>query len=107
MKNDENAEAGLVGHDLDLLDLNEAWKADGEPWHSALADDLDIALGLSHDLISFPVAKVIRKEGGKWVLYDSSGKKKLGTHNSKKEAEAQETAINLSKARKAGHKIPK
>lgn len=53
------------------------------------------------------VVKVIRKEGSKWVLYDSSGKKKLGTHDTKAEAKAQETAIKLSKARKAGHKIPK
>jgi len=44
--------------------------------------------------------EVIRKEGNKWVLYNKTGKKKLGTHNTKKEAEAQEAAINISKAKK-------
>lgn len=50
---------------------------------------------------------VIRKKGKKHVLYDSSGKKVLGTHDTPEGAQAQERAINISKARKKGHKIPK
>lgn len=53
------------------------------------------------------LSEVIKQEGSKWVLYDSKGKKKLGTHDSKKAAEKQEAAINISKARSKGHKIPK
>ncbi|MBM4370122.1 MAG: hypothetical protein FJ098_00610 [Deltaproteobacteria bacterium] len=53
------------------------------------------------------VGKVIRKEGKKWVLYDSKGKKKLGTHDTYEKARAQERAIQISKARAAGHNIPK
>lgn len=53
------------------------------------------------------INEVIKKENNKWVLYDNKGSKKLGTHNTKKEAESQEAAINISKARKKGYKIPK
>ncbi len=50
---------------------------------------------------------MIKKCGKKWCLYAHDGKRVLGTHKTKKEAESQEAAINISKARKAGHKIPK
>ena len=40
---------------------------------------------------------MIREEGGKWVLYSHDGMKKLGTHASKAEAEAQERAIQAQK----------
>jgi len=40
-------------------------------------------------------------------LYDSKGKKKLGTHDTYEKARAQERAIQISKARAAGHNIPK
>lgn len=43
--------------------------------------------------------------GSKWCLLDSKGKRILGTHRRLWQAKAQETAINISKARKAGHKI--
>lgn len=49
----------------------------------------------------------IKKRGSKYVLKSKSTGRTLGTHNTKSEAEAQEAAINISKARKAGHKIPK
>lgn len=51
-------------------------------------------------------ACVIKHEGDKWNLYDSEGKKLLGSHPSKEAAQKQESAINISKARKAGHNIP-
>lgn len=41
--------------------------------------------------------EVIKKEGNKWVLYDSKGKKKLGTHDTKKSAKKQEAAIYANK----------
>jgi len=41
----------------------------------------------------------IRKRGKKFVLISKVGKK-LGTHPSRKAAQAQETAINISKAKK-------
>lgn len=42
----------------------------------------------------------------KFYLFTSDGKKVLGKHATRAKAEAQETAINLSKARKAGDKVP-
>jgi len=35
------------------------------------------------------------------------GSKRLGTHTSRADAEAQERAINISKAKAAGHRIKK
>lgn len=42
----------------------------------------------------------------KWVLLSHEGKV-LGTHKSKQKAKAQEFAINIAKARRAGHRIPR
>lgn len=54
------------------------------------------------------VSADIRKgSDGKFRLYDSDGQKLLGTHDTLEQAKAQESAINISKARKAGHHIPK
>lgn len=50
---------------------------------------------------------MIKKRGSKWVLISKTTGKVLGTHGTKKEAEKQEAAINISKARAAGHRIPK
>lgn len=50
---------------------------------------------------------MIRKEHGKWVLRSSDGKRILGKHATKAEAKSQESAINISKARAAGHRIPR
>ena len=48
----------------------------------------------------------IRMRKGKFVLISSEGKT-LGTHDTRAEAEAQEVAVNISKARASGHRIPK
>lgn len=40
---------------------------------------------------------MIKHEGDKWVLYSHDGKKKLGTHDTKGEAQKQEAAINIRK----------
>ena len=50
---------------------------------------------------------MIKKVGKKWYLYNHDGTKILGRHTSRADAESQEAAINISKARKAGHRIPK
>lgn len=50
---------------------------------------------------------MIKKEGKKYVLYSKDGKKKLGSHASRGDAKRQEAAINISKARAAGHHIAK
>ncbi|MCR4301806.1 MAG: hypothetical protein NUV51_09365 [Sulfuricaulis sp.] len=50
---------------------------------------------------------VVRREGDQWILYSQDGSKKLGTHDSEESAKRQEHAINISKARKAGHRIPR
>jgi hypothetical protein len=42
----------------------------------------------------------------KWVLFSHEGRI-LGRHEHKWQAKAQETAINLSKARASGHRIPR
>ncbi len=47
----------------------------------------------------------VRKRGNKYQLVSGTGKV-LGTHDTRKEAESQEKAITISKARKAGHQIP-
>jgi hypothetical protein len=46
-------------------------------------------------------------KGSCWVLRSKRTGKILGHHKSRAAAERQERAINLSKARRAGHRIPK
>lgn len=46
--------------------------------------------------------EIIRKSGEKWKLRTRDDGRTLGTHDTEKEAEAQETAINISKAKKKG-----
>ena len=41
----------------------------------------------------------IKEENGKFNVYDSEGKKLLGSHDTKKEALAQLAAIEISKAK--------
>lgn len=48
----------------------------------------------------------VRKSGSKFKLISSSGKV-LGTHNTRAGAEKQESAIQISKARAKGKRIPK
>lgn len=50
---------------------------------------------------------MIKKSGKGWILYNHDGVKILGHHKSKASALQQERAINISKARAAGHRIPK
>lgn len=45
---------------------------------------------------------MIERVGGKYVLWSRRGVA-LGTHRTRREAEAQEVAIRISKARAAGH----
>lgn len=40
---------------------------------------------------------MIKKEGSKYVVYDSAGKKKLGEHPDKESAVKQVAAIEISK----------
>lgn len=50
---------------------------------------------------------MIKKVGKKWYLYTKDGKRILGRHTTRIQAEKQESAIHISKARVAGHRIPK
>jgi hypothetical protein len=50
---------------------------------------------------------MVKKENDKYVLYTKDGKRKLGTHDTLAQALSQEAAVNISKARKAGHRIPR
>lgn len=43
---------------------------------------------------------MIKKQGKKWVVKDSSGKKTLGTHDSESSAKRQLAAIEISKKKK-------
>lgn len=43
---------------------------------------------------------MIKKSGSKYVVTDKSGKKTLGKHSSKKKAQKQIAAIEISKAKK-------
>jgi HSP20 family molecular chaperone IbpA len=51
--------------------------------------------------------EVIKKVGRAWVLYTSDGARVLGKHKTRAAAVRQERAINISKARAAGHRIPR
>jgi len=51
--------------------------------------------------------RMIKKSGKKWKLVSKKTGRTLGTHTTKKAAASQEAAINISKARAAGHHIPK
>ncbi len=55
------------------------------------------SLGVGEDGPDVDIEKVLRHEGGKWVLYTRDGKKKLGTFDTKDEALAQERAIYANK----------
>lgn len=46
--------------------------------------------------------EMIKHEGSKWVLYTHDGSRVLGRHDSKKEAEAQERAVQFFKHEKKG-----
>jgi len=50
---------------------------------------------------------MIKKIGKKFILVSKSTGKVLGRHSSRAAAMRQEAAINISKARAAGHKIPR
>lgn len=50
---------------------------------------------------------MIRKRGKKWVLYTKDGKRVIGVHDSEESAKSQERKIQIEKARKAGHRIPR
>lgn len=43
---------------------------------------------------------MIKKKGSKYVVTDSSGKKKLGAHSTKEEAQKQIAAIEISKKKR-------
>lgn len=84
------------------------------PWVERSSDDaLDNALDTGNYVpFSTPAAadsfakgdwkksSEIQKRNGKYVLKTKDGKKTLGTHASKEKAMAQETAINISKAKR-------
>lgn len=50
---------------------------------------------------------MIAKRGAVYVLHSKDGSKVLGRHRTRADAERQEAAINIAKARAAGHKIPR
>lgn len=43
---------------------------------------------------------MLKKEGAKFVVYDSAGKEKLGEHDTKEQAIKQIAAIEISKAKR-------
>lgn len=47
------------------------------------------------------INEMIKRNGKKWVVTDKTGKKKLGTHPSRKKALKQLRAIEISKAEHA------
>jgi hypothetical protein len=50
---------------------------------------------------------MIKHLGRKWALYTSDGRRLLGLHATKAEAEKQERAIHLSKLRREGRIPPR
>jgi hypothetical protein len=51
--------------------------------------------------------QMIKRIGDLWILFDSDGRRVLGKHKTKKEAEKQESAINIAKAIKTRHRKKK
>ena len=43
---------------------------------------------------------MIRKEGDKYILYTKDGKRRLGVHDTRKDAERQERVIEMQKHKK-------
>lgn len=50
---------------------------------------------------------IVRNANDEWELWTRDGKRLLGTHRTKHEAVSQERAIDIAKARRAGHRIPR
>ena len=48
---------------------------------------------------------MIKQVGKKWVLFTKDGSRKLGTHDSKVDAQAQEAAIEISKRSRGGMNV--
>ena len=53
------------------------------------------------------IKRVVRKGRARFALFTENGKHKLGEHATRKKAIAQEIAIHIAKARRAGHRIPR
>lgn len=49
----------------------------------------------------------IEKHGSKFALVSKATGRTLGTHPTKKAAQAQEAAVNIAKGRAHGHRIPR
>jgi len=49
---------------------------------------------------------VIVRRGKKWCLISKTTGRTLGCHPTREKALSQEKAVQISKARKAGHRIP-
>ena len=53
---------------------------------------------ITESQLRFLIQEVIKKVGNKYVLYPKKGGKRLGTHSSKKAAQKQDAAIQISKS---------
>ena len=42
---------------------------------------------------------MVKRVNGRWILYTKNGKRILGRHTTRAQAEAQEAAININKAK--------
>lgn len=69
--------------------------------HGMSEEDAKKMQGMARMSMKSASMSTIRHEGGKWVLYSKSSNAKLGTHDSKAEAEAQEKAIEVAKQRRS------
>ena len=50
---------------------------------------------------------MIVKKHGRWLLLTRDGLRVIAVHATRRAAKAQEIAIQLAKARRAGHRIPR
>lgn len=53
------------------------------------------------------VPERVVKIGRKWLVLTHDGTRALGEHDTKHTADAQKTAISISRARHAGYRIPR
>lgn len=91
---------------LSILDASDHAEKEVEIEKAKQADRIRHQKRLFTPKLESFVHEIVKKCGSEYCLMSHKGKR-LGKHSSKKKAKAQEKAIQISKARAAGHNIPK
>lgn len=84
----------------DMFEVAKVWAGRLARENGLTEFEVDTQIEKSIESIAPAKTAVIRQEGDSWVLYSHDGKKRLGTHDSKADAERQERAIQSHKGSK-------